>query len=52
MKYISQKELEEKLKPIDFKSLISKKTNGRLRSRLLAMSHIRDGADRTETAKH
>lgn len=25
MKYISQKELEEKLKPIDFKSLISKK---------------------------
>jgi transposase len=52
MKYISQKELEKKLKPIDFKSLISKETNGRLRIRLLAMSHIRNGADRTKTAKH
>lgn len=52
MKYISQKELEEKHKPIDFTSLISKETYGRLRIRLLAMSHIRDGANRAETAKY
>ena len=52
MKYISQKELEKKLNPIDFKSLISKETNGRLRIRLLAMLHIREGANRTETAKY
>ena len=31
MKYISQKELQERLKPIDFKALIAKETNGRLR---------------------
>ena len=52
MKYISQKELEKKLNPIDLASLISKETNGRLRIRLLAMSHIRDGANRAETAKY
>ncbi|MCP4984984.1 MAG: helix-turn-helix domain-containing protein, partial [Colwellia sp.] len=52
MKYISQKELEKKLNPIDFNSLILKETNGRLRIRLLAMLHIREGANRTETAKY
>ncbi|MCP4986489.1 MAG: helix-turn-helix domain-containing protein, partial [Colwellia sp.] len=52
MKYISQKELEKKLNPIDFKSLISKETNGRLRIRLLAMLHIREDANRAETAKY
>jgi len=52
MKYISQKELEKKLEPIDLKSLISKETNGRLRIRLLAMLHIKEGANRAEAAIH
>ena len=52
MKYISQKELQERLKPIDFKALIAKETNGRLRIRLLALSHIRDGANRAEAAQY
>ena len=52
MKYISQKELQERLKPIDFKTLIAKETNGRLRIRLLALSHIRDGANRAEAAQY
>ena len=50
MKYISQKQLQEKIKSIDFKSLIAKETNGRMRIRLLALSHIKDDADRTQTA--
>ena len=52
MKYISQKELQERLKPIDFNALIAKETNGRLRIRLLALSHIRDGANRAEAAQY
>ena len=50
MKYISQKQLQEKMKSIDFKSLIAKETNGRMRIRLLALSHIKDGAHRTQAA--
>ena len=52
MKYISQKQLETKLEPIDFKSLSRKESNARLRIRFLSMSHIRDGANRAETAKY
>jgi len=36
---------------IDFKKLIAKETNARMRIRLLALAHIKDGANRTETAK-
>ena len=50
MKYISQKQLQDKLKLIDINSLIAKETNGRMRIRLLALSHIKDGADRAQTA--
>lgn len=50
MKYISQKQLQDKLKFIDVKSLIAKEINGRMRMRLLALSHIKDGADRAQTA--
>jgi len=50
MKYISQKQLQEKLKSIDIKSLIAKETNGRMRIRLLALSHIKDGVNRAKTA--
>ena len=32
------------MKSIDFKYLIAKETNGRMRIRLLALSHIKDGA--------
>lgn len=40
------------LKDIDFKSLIAKETNGRMRIRLIALSHIQGGASRTQTAKN
>jgi hypothetical protein len=40
MKYISQKQLEDKLKPLDIKALIAKETNGRVRILLLALLHI------------
>lgn len=40
------------IKDIDFSSLIAKETNGRMRVRLLALSHIKDGANITETAKY
>ncbi len=50
MKYITQKQLEDKLKLIDIKSLIARETNGRMRIRLLALSHIKDGANRAQTA--
>ena len=52
MKYISQKQLQDKLKLIDIKSLIAKETNGRMRIRLLALSHIKDGANRAQTATY
>lgn len=52
MKYITQKQLSEKLEPINLKALIAQETNGRMRIRLLALSHIKDGADRTQTAKY
>ena len=48
MKYIAQKQLQEKMISIDFKSLIAKEINGRMRMRLLALSHIKEGADRTQ----
>jgi len=50
MKYISQKQLQEKLKSIDIKSLIAKETNGRMRIRLLALSQIKSGVNRAKTA--
>ncbi len=50
MKYITQKQLEDKLQLIDIKPLIAKETNGRMRIRLLALSHIKDGANRAQTA--
>lgn len=50
MKYISQKQLQDKLKLIDLKPLIAKENNGRMRMRLLALSHIKGGADRAQTA--
>ena len=40
------------LQDINFKSLIAKETNGRMRIRLIALSHIQAGANRTETAKY
>jgi transposase len=50
MRYISQKQLEDKLKPLDIKALIAKETNGRMRIRLLALLHIKEGANRAKTA--
>ena len=44
MKYITQKQLSEKLEPINLQALIAQETNGRMRIRLLALSHIKDGA--------
>jgi len=40
------------LESIDFKSLIAKETNGRMRVRLMALSHIKNGANNTQTARH
>ncbi len=40
------------LQEIDFKPLIYKETNGRMRIRLIALSHIQTGSNRTETAKY
>jgi transposase len=40
------------LKDIDFPSLIAKQQNGRMRIRLMALSHIKNGANRTQTAKY
>jgi transposase len=36
---------------IDFKSLIAKETNGRMRVRLMALSHIKEGANNSQTAR-
>ena len=52
MKYITQKQLSEKLEPINLQALIAQETNGRMRIRLLALSHIKDGANRAQTAKY
>jgi hypothetical protein len=46
MKYITQKQLSEKLEPINLQALIAQEINGRMLIRLLALSHIKDGADR------
>lgn len=40
------------LASIDFKSLIAKETNARMRVRLMALSHIKDGANNTQTARY
>jgi transposase len=40
------------LKDIDFPPLIAKQQNGRMRRRLMALSHIKNGANRTQTAKY
>jgi len=37
---------------IDFKSLIAKETNGRIRVRLMALSHIKEGANNSQTARN
>ena len=37
---------------IDFKSLIAKETNGRMRVRLMALSHIKEGASNAQTARN
>lgn len=37
---------------IDFKSLIAKETNGRMRVRLMALSHIKEGANNAQTARN
>ena len=37
---------------IDFKALAAKETNARMRIRLLALSHIKEGVSRTQTAKY
>lgn len=50
MKYISKKQLQDKLELINIKPLIAKETNGRMRIRLLALLHIKDGANRAQTA--
>ena len=52
MKYITQKQLSEKLEPINLHALIAQQTNGRMRIRLLALSHIKDGANRAQSAKY
>jgi len=40
------------LESIDFKSLIAKETHGRIRVGLMALSHITDGANNTQTARN
>jgi transposase len=42
----------ECLKDIDFPSLITTEQNGRMRIRLMALSHINNGVNRTQTAKY
>ena len=37
---------------IDFKPLIAKETNGRMRVRLMALSHIKEGANNSQVAKN
>ena len=37
---------------IDFKTLIAKETNGRMRVRLMALSHIKEGANNAQTARN
>lgn len=39
------------IKDTDFKSLISKEKNARMRIRLIALGHIHDGSNRAQTAK-
>jgi transposase len=40
------------IKEIDFESLIAKEKNGRMRTRLLALAHIKDGANKTQAASY
>jgi transposase len=42
----------ECLKDIDFPSLIAKEQNGHMHIRLMALSHINNGVNRTQTAKY
>jgi len=37
---------------IDFKPLIAKETNGRMRVRLMALSHIKEGANNAQAARN
>ncbi len=37
---------------INFKPLIAKETNGRMRVRLMALSHIKDGANNAQVARN
>ncbi|MEH6710652.1 MAG: helix-turn-helix domain-containing protein, partial [Paraglaciecola polaris] len=40
------------LKDINFPLLIAREKNGRMRIRLMALSHIKNGANRTQTAQY
>lgn len=40
------------IKEIDFEKLIAREKNGRMRTRLLALAHIKDGANNTQTANY
>ena len=40
------------LESVDFKSLIAQETNGRMRVRLMALSHIKNGANKAQTARN
>jgi len=42
MKYITQKQLSDKLELINLKILIAKETNSRMRIFLLSLSHIKE----------
>jgi len=37
---------------IDFKSLIAKETNGRMRVRLMVLSHIKEGINNSQTPRN
>jgi len=40
------------IKEIDFERLIAREKNGRMRTRLLALAHIKDGANNTQAASY
>ena len=45
MKYISQKQLQDKMKSIDFTPLIAKEKNGRMRIRLYQSDYLNSQVD-------
>jgi hypothetical protein len=50
MRYMIHKQLQEVLEPVDLKTLIAKDINGLMRICLLALSHLKSGANRAQTA--